>query len=120
MGDNSGNTLTLDRLFTISDWQDELSWEPLRAGVDIYWLTQSTQGPCTALIRYQANATVPLHRHSGFEHILVLTGAQAHERGRLDAGSLLISPPGSEHEIHSERGCIVLAIWQYREAFLPA
>jgi len=109
----------MERLFSIAEWQDELPWEPLRAGVDIHWLFQSEAGPCSALIRYRANATVPLHRHSGCEHILVLCGSQSDKGGSRQTGSLLISPPGSEHEIRSESGCIVLAVWQRREDFLP-
>lgn len=90
----------------------DLAWEPLRPGVEFHALHgRPGQGPAAALLRYAAGAGVPAHRHSDYEHILVLRGSQSDDHGRHRAGTLLVSPPGSHHQIVSQEGCLVLAIW---------
>jgi anti-sigma factor ChrR (cupin superfamily) len=108
----------LQRLLDIEQWQHELPWQFFRPGVEIHRLYQQPGGSTCALIRYAPGAAVPLHQHRGYEHILVLSGGQSDSNGHYDTGSLLISPPGSQHQIASEKGCIVLAIWQRDESFL--
>jgi anti-sigma factor ChrR (cupin superfamily) len=63
------------------------------------------------LLRYQETSRVPLHVHPGFEHILVLAGAQRDQNGTSTAGTLTINPPGTSHSVISEAGCIVLAVY---------
>jgi anti-sigma factor ChrR (cupin superfamily) len=109
----------LKNLFQISDWQHTLPWTPFREGVDIYRLYgDGKSGPATALLRFHAGARVPLHEHTGYEHILVLAGSQVDENGRADAGALTINPPQTRHSVLSEAGCIVLAIYERPVAFL--
>ena len=67
--------------------------------------------PAAALLRYAPGAAVPAHRHTDYEHILVLRGSQRDADGHYPAGTLLVSPPGSWHAVGSEAGCLVLAIW---------
>lgn len=89
-----------------------LDWQPLRPGIDFHALYgQPGQGPAAALLRYAPGASIPLHRHLGHEHILVLEGSQRDANGVYPAGTLLVSPPGSCHAVTSEEGCLVLAIW---------
>ena len=53
-------------------WRD-LPFEPFREGVEIHRLAD---GPAAAaLLRYAPGASVPRHRHTGLETILVLTGS---------------------------------------------
>ena len=104
--------MTLRGLIGRTEW-DDLGWHAFRPGVRIHWLYQTSEdGPAAALLRYEPGATVPLHEHVGWEHILVLSGAQSDGAGRYETGSLLISPPGTRHAIASAEGCVVLAIWQ--------
>jgi anti-sigma factor ChrR (cupin superfamily) len=94
------------------DWRT-LDWRLFRDGVEAAWLYQNgAHGPAAAYLRYRAGARVPLHWHPGYEHVFVLEGSQRDANGRYAAGSLLISPPGSSHEIVSEEGCVVLVIWE--------
>ncbi len=89
------------------------AWEPFRPGVDIYHLYRdSTSGCAAALLRYQPGANVPLHRHDGFEHIVVLSGSQIDHHGEHAAGSVVINPPGTTHSVTSPAGCVVLVIWE--------
>ena len=58
---------------------DDLPWQPFREGVEIYPLYKdNTEGheASAALLRYQAGAKVPHHSHTGYEHILVLSGSK--------------------------------------------
>jgi anti-sigma factor ChrR (cupin superfamily) len=97
----------------------DLVWEAFRPGVDRHVLYDcSPAGPVAALLRYQPRAAIPAHEHVGFEHILVLTGAQEDERGRYEAGTLVINPPGTRHLVSSADGCVVLAIWQQPVRFV--
>ncbi len=91
---------------------DQLRWEELRPGVEFHALYgRPGQGPSAALLRYEPGATVPEHRHTDYEHILVLHGSQRDGNGHYPAGTLLVSPPGSRHAVASDAGCLVLAIW---------
>jgi anti-sigma factor ChrR (cupin superfamily) len=91
---------------------DALAWEPFRPGIRIHRLYGDGSGAAAALLRYEPGAKVPRHEHTGYEHILVLVGAQCDRNGTHQAGALVINPPGSQHEVTSPQGCIVLAIWE--------
>ena len=110
---------------------DGLDWQPFRVGVEIHPLGTVAAGwqaderaPPAALLRYAAQAEVPRHLHPGFEYIFVLRGSQSIQSDTGDAfrecqaGSLLVSPPGSIHRVRSEHGCVVLAYWERKVQFL--
>lgn len=105
--------MILPDLFSIASEPSALSWQPFRPGVEIHRLYgDGKQGPSAALLKYEPGATVPSHLHTGYEHIIVLSGAQSDSRGSYEAGTLVINPPDSRHNIASEFGCIVLMIWE--------
>ena len=105
--------MELAKLTSIEAWQDQLDWKPFHPGIEIYQLYEPQQdGSQAALLRYLPGASVPLHEHPGFEHILVLSGEQSDENGTYTAGSFVINPPGSRHSVISKIGCIVLLIWE--------
>ncbi|MEL7223582.1 MAG: cupin domain-containing protein [Cyanobacteria bacterium J06576_12] len=107
------SSLILTDLFSLATHPEKLPWQPFRPGVDIYMLYgDRTQGPSAALLKYAPNATVPAHSHTGYEHIVVLFGSQSDHKGKHAAGTLVVNPPGSSHNISSEDGCIVLIIWE--------
>jgi anti-sigma factor ChrR (cupin superfamily) len=111
--------LRLTDLFAVSDWQHRLPWVPFREGIDVYRLYGDfVSGPTAALLRFHAGARVPLHAHTGYEHIIVLHGSQIDENSRADAGTLVVNPPGTRHTVFSEPGCIVLAIYERPVTFL--
>ncbi|MEO6739588.1 MAG: cupin domain-containing protein [Chthoniobacteraceae bacterium] len=106
-------------LFRIASNPDAISWEPFRDGVEIHRLYgDGITGPTAALIRFNKEGHVPLHMHTGYEHIIVLAGTQRDQNGPATAGTLMINPPGTRHSVVSEAGCIVLAIYEKPVRFL--
>lgn len=102
-------------------WQEQ-SFKHFRDGIEICPIHDAAQAispldgkvedqPVIALLRYQAGARVPIHRHPGVETIMVLAGTQSDEGGCYETGSLVINPVGSEHSVWSEQGCVVLIQW---------
>ncbi|SLN15422.1 cupin domain-containing protein [Roseisalinus antarcticus] len=94
----------------LPDGWASMTFEPFREGVDICHLLRGA--PALALLRYAKGASVPRHRHTGLETILVLSGSQSDDRGRYGAGALVLNPEGSVHRVWSEDGCTVLIQWE--------
>lgn len=94
----------------LPDGWASLTFEPFRDGVEICHLWRG--GPDVALLRYAKGASVPRHRHTGLETILVLDGTQSDDNGTYAAGTLTFNPAGSEHRVWSETGCTVLIQWE--------
>ncbi|HEY5602408.1 MAG TPA: cupin domain-containing protein [Gammaproteobacteria bacterium] len=111
--DKSYAPQVLEDLLTIDLHFDRLKWESFKEGVHIHRIYgDDKQGQSAALLRYAPGANVPTHVHTGYEHILVLSGSQTDGDNIYERGTLIISSPGSQHRIASDNGCIVLAIWQ--------
>ncbi|WP_319518494.1 cupin domain-containing protein [uncultured Martelella sp.] len=92
-------------------WRD-LPFEPFREGVDVHYLWHEDDGPVWAFLRYQPGASVPEHRHTGLETIIVVEGAQSDESGTYDTGSVICNPPGTSHNVWTENGCVVFIQWE--------
>ena len=121
MDSKSRSVVKLSGLFDLASNPDRIAWEPFRPGVTIFRLYgDGVTGPSAALIRFEPGGEVPCHEHSGFEHILVLSGSQLDEEGVAGPGALMINPPGTRHSITSKTGCVVLAIYEKPVKFLEA
>ncbi len=90
---------------------DGAHWAALRPGVRICELYMGTDLRI-ALLSYIPGASVPLHVHTGDEHIFVIKGSQSDERGEYPAGSYVFNPTGSRHSVYSREGCLVLIQWR--------
>ena len=98
---------------------DDFPWQPFRRGVHIYRIYGSaTEGPSAALLKYEPGASLPPHRHVGYEHLIVLQGSQIDESGETHAGTLVVNPPGTTHRVRNDGPCVVLAIWERPVEFL--
>lgn len=112
--------LTFLHLTQMVSSPDALDWQPFRPGIAIYrFYPPVPGGSAAALLRYEPGASVPYHRHLGYEHIWVLSGAQQDDRGCYEAGTLVVNPPNTCHQVSSPDGCIVLAIWEKPVQFEP-
>ena len=89
---------------------ETLEFQFFRQGVDIFWISKNS--PQIALLKYQAGASVPRHKHIGLETILVLEGDQVDDNGTALTGDFVVNPAGTEHAVRSETGCIVLIQWE--------
>jgi len=67
----------------------------------------------TLLLRFDAGAAYPAHRHPEGEEYYVLEGELTDGGKRYGAGTFVWHPPGSVHRPESARGAVVLV-------FLPA
>ena len=86
-----------------------LPFDFFREGVEIHRLAE---GPAAvALLRYAPGASVPRHRHTGLETIVVLEGTQSDDNGVARAGDVVFNPEGTVHRVWSEDGCVVLIHW---------
>ena len=90
----------------------ELEFGPFRDGVTLHWIKPfEGDQPGVALLKYEAGAVVPRHRHEGLETILVLHGTQSDESGDYGAGTYIVNAAGTEHSVWSDTGCVVLIQW---------
>jgi anti-sigma factor ChrR (cupin superfamily) len=97
----------------------DFKFEPFRPGVDrAILIVDDNTGSSTALLRYAPGAKVPAHRHTGYEHIFVLSGSQSDEDGTYGPGTVLIHAPGTQHRVWTDEGCLVLAVWERPVEFI--
>lgn len=109
----SPNHVVWPGLLTIDPDDPELTWESLQPGVDICPLYGDRNNGCSsALLRYEPGASIPRHRHTGHEHLLILRGSQRDEHGTYRQGTFLINRPEGGHRVTSDEGCLVLVIWE--------
>jgi|RhiMetdeSRZDD1v2_1073273.scaffolds.fasta_scaffold153209_6 anti-sigma factor ChrR (cupin superfamily) len=84
-------------------------WQERRSGV--HWKVLHEDGDRrTVLVRYEAGAIVPRHRHLGDEQIFVIEGSVSDETGTCHAGDFARRPPGCVHTVRSAGGALVLAV----------
>ncbi len=115
---DSAQTIILKDLFGPHCNYDSLEWEPFRKGIEIIRIYGTPhRGPSAALLRYEAGAKLPHHAHTGYEHIIVLSGSQTDDNGRHSEGSVIINPPASGHSVTVDSNCVVLAIWEHPVVF---
>ncbi len=96
-----------------------VEFTPFRPGIErgnIYFDPET--GASTAFLRYHPGASVPRHRHDGYEHIVILEGEQSDDDGTYAAGQVLVHAPGSSHRVWTKTGCLVLAIWERPVVFV--
>jgi anti-sigma factor ChrR (cupin superfamily) len=112
------NPLIIANIVSHSVEPDALDWRPFRQGVEIYPLHGDIrENAAAALLRYQPGAHVPIHTHTGYEYLLVLSGSQSDGVNIYSTGSFVVNAPGSSHAIYSEDGCVVLLIWEKPVSF---
>lgn len=109
----SMSAFCLQNLLSSADARKTIAWEFFREGVQVSWIyrLEEENAPSSAFLKYEPGAEVPLHSHTGLEHILMLEGSQTDENGTYHKGDVIINPPGTRHSVYSRDGCEVLAVW---------
>lgn len=93
-----------------------LPWRPLEEpGVSGVWVKALRVDPAagrapTILLRFDPGASYPAHRHPAGEELFVLEGSVRVGSEDLRVGDYLCTAPGQAHAVHSEGGCILLAV----------
>ncbi|MDJ0832484.1 MAG: cupin domain-containing protein [Gammaproteobacteria bacterium] len=110
----------MDKPIVINDllqggWR-ECEFKPFRKGIEICILYEGDS--TLALLRYQPGATAPLHLHIGLETVIILEGSQRDDQGLYLQGSCVMNPPGYQHSVTSDNGCVVLIQWSKPVQFL--
>jgi anti-sigma factor ChrR (cupin superfamily) len=88
-------------------------------GVSAKRLFRDPAGNITWLVKLDAGATYPRHRHSAYEHCLVLEGEVQFDEYTLRAGDYEVAGPDTDHSaFRSERGAVLFIIAnQHDEVF---
>lgn len=95
-----------------------MDWLPLiESGIDtrgIYVkplnVDRDSGRPISFLLKFEAGASYPYHKHPMGEEILVLEGSCRIEDEVLRHGDYLYTPSGFSHAVFSEEGCIIFLI----------
>jgi len=89
----------------------DLPWSDAMPGVrqKPIWHDKETKRRAV-LVRFEAGAKLPLHRHVGDELIFVIEGSNADESGEVMTGDMNFRPHGCEHTVTTRHGATVLAL----------
>jgi anti-sigma factor ChrR (cupin superfamily) len=89
----------------------DLAWADAMPGVrqKPIWHDKETKRRAV-LVRFEAGAQLPLHRHVGDELIFVIEGSNADESGEVMTGDMNFRPNGCEHTVTTRHGATVLAL----------
>ena len=96
-----------------------MEWQPSQfEGIAMKVLYRDeTKGEMTVLLKWQPGASLPFHRHPELEQSYVLEGSFYDHDGVCKAGEFVWRRPGSQHETHSDEGCVLLAIYRKPNVF---
>ncbi|MGO9451979.1 MAG: cupin domain-containing protein [Candidatus Binataceae bacterium] len=89
----------------------EIAWTQESPGLQRKQIWTRHDGmPQASLLRLEAGATLPRHRHIGEEFIFVIEGSYADASGEVRAGDMNYLPDGYVHTVSSSNGATVLSI----------
>ena len=71
---------------------------------------QTTQRSKTIILKFEAGASYPYHRHPAGEELFVLEGNTIIEGALLTKGDYLYTPPGFKHAVKTDTGCTILFV----------
>ena len=89
----------------------DLAWADAMPGVrqKPIWQDKETRRRAM-LVRFEAGAKLPLHRHIGDELIFIIEGSNADESGEVMTGDMNFRPNGCVHTVTSRNGATVLGL----------
>jgi anti-sigma factor ChrR (cupin superfamily) len=89
----------------------DIAWADAIPGVKQkpIWRDKETKRRAS-LVRFEAGAKLPLHRHVGDELIFIIEGSNADESGEVMTGDMNFRPNGCTHTVTSRHGATVLGL----------
>lgn len=92
----------------------DMEWKPTQFAKT--WIKvlyeDKEKGEMTCLIKLEAGASIPFHRHPELEQALVLEGSMYDHDGMCRAGEFVWRKPNSAHENHTDEGAVVFAVYR--------
>jgi anti-sigma factor ChrR (cupin superfamily) len=89
---------------------NQREWQQMRPGIQMKPLwSDEASGRRVQITRFEAGASLPMHRHDGDELLYVIEGALSDEAGTVTAGNAGYRPNGCVHSVKSVHGATVLA-----------
>jgi len=88
-------------------------WRPARdgSGVSVKLLRRDADtGAVTVLLRFEAGARFPAHRHPAGEEVFVVDGEVRIGNARLSQGEYLYTEPDGVHAVSSDTGGTILVV----------
>jgi anti-sigma factor ChrR (cupin superfamily) len=97
----------------------DMEWAPTQFdGISIKVLYEHKEkGEMTCLLKWEAGACSPIHKHPELEQSYVIEGSFYDHDGICRAGEFVWRRTGSIHETRSDEGAIVLAIYRKPNIF---
>jgi anti-sigma factor ChrR (cupin superfamily) len=97
----------------------DMAWEPTQFdGISIKVLYEDKEkGEMTCFLKWEPDATLPMHKHPEIEQTYVIEGSFYDHEGICRAGEFVWRRVGSFHETHSDEGAIILAIYRKPNLF---
>jgi anti-sigma factor ChrR (cupin superfamily) len=112
-------TIIKKNIFDTQNILDTQEWEPLAPGVRVSYLYKDEKtGNASGFIHYDPGTSVRKHRHTSFEHVIVLSGQQEDDMHEYKKGSFVVQKKDSIHKVKSKSGCLVLVVWAGKLDFL--
>ena len=99
----------------------EMEWRPSGLpGILVKVLySDSRTGATTSLVRMEAGAKYPPHRHAGLEHLYILEGDLVFHDHTLHAGDYEVSESSTDHPpATTKNGCLVLVLHNRHDEML--
>lgn len=92
------------------------NWKPLEeTGVDtrgifvkVLRFDERAKRAPSILLKFEPGAKYPFHNHPAGEELFVLEGSCLIAGATLSSGDYLYTPPGFQHSVKSENGCVLL------------
>jgi anti-sigma factor ChrR (cupin superfamily) len=97
---------------TVTEWKPLTEEGVNTAGIYVKILRFDSIGqrPPTFLLKFDAGASYPNHRHPGGEEVFVLEGEVRFGPHHLKKGDYLYTAPGDTHSVFSKSGCEMLFV----------
>ncbi len=109
-------------LFSFQIKSSEIDWQPHPQGIDGVSVStlfvDEASRKFTGLIRCEAGAIYPSHRHAGEEEIFILEGDLIIDSQSFEVGDYIYSAPNSLHSpIFNQSGCLFLVKTSLDDSF---
>lgn len=92
---------------------ESVPWQEIAPGARMKVLYKDNEAQqATLLLEVDPGGTIPDHIHTGVEQTYVFEGSMEDADGICSAGSFVVRPEGSRHEVHCPNGARFMVFFQ--------